>query len=722
MRTFVLSMMAGVCMAGNDDSLLEMDTNPVKRIINLLQGLRNKIEAESDSDKELYDKFMCGCDKTTAKLSSDVADGKEELTRLGGRVEELAGSNAQLEAEIKEIQEELADNEKSVEEATKVRNSENKAFTEESTSTKNSIAQLDQAIPALRRGLSSDSFLQTLRSGIATMVSSHTKDYMAQLDEAAQAAPVGGSAQVLGVLDQMRDDMKSNLESMTKDENAAAQAYDDLMRSKGQEIRNAKTQLDEKQAQLASQRQEKSDAEADITATKSALESDQNLLVETKRGCKQRTAEYEASQHDHMMELQAITDTVKMLNDDDTLHLFKKTLPSSSSFVQVATEMHDGRSVAVKKLISRLSQPRRGVLSLLMTGSHTRVHGDKFKSLKKMIENMITDLKKEQKDEDEKRDYCRDEIHSGDDDKKESQQTLDELQQKIAESNSEQGNLQKAIDRIKAEIAEIDTEQKQMTDQRQAENTEFTKTISDMTVASGLLKKAMDRLSQVFGAESLAQTPAKPVAAAPSTASDDADDVSEMLGLSFVQESSEEDMDSGTQVEAELSDALVSQDGAAVATHAQVSSTHSQKAANILNMIQGIMNEIKESQKVAEEEEAAAQSEYDKLMEEGTQARKIKQRDLSSKKGLKSRQKEILNNLKKKKNEETEALAAILDKLEALHGDCDTLLKEYEDRKRVRGSDIDTLRQSINILSGANLLQMHTHVQRVMREFTEDSV
>ena len=34
-------------------------------------------------------------------------------------------------------------------------------------------------------------------------------------------------------------------------------------------------------------------------------------------------------------ELEALADTIKMLNDDDALELFKKTLPGASSFMEL---------------------------------------------------------------------------------------------------------------------------------------------------------------------------------------------------------------------------------------------------------------------------------------------------------------------------------------------------------------------------------------------------
>merc|ERR1719421_2339737 len=49
-------------------------------------------------------------------------------------------------------------------------------------------------------------------------------------------------------------------------------------------------------------------------------------------------------------ELVALADVIKMLNDDDALELFKKTLPGASSFIQLDNSNDDVRSQALEVL------------------------------------------------------------------------------------------------------------------------------------------------------------------------------------------------------------------------------------------------------------------------------------------------------------------------------------------------------------------------------------
>merc|ERR1712187_487605 len=74
----------------------------------------------------------------------------------------------------------------------------------------------------------------------------------------------------------------------------------------------------------------------DLAATIEALGEDQKFLAELEKGCATKTADFECSKKTRSAELVALTETIKVLNDDDALELFKKALPSaSSSFMQV---------------------------------------------------------------------------------------------------------------------------------------------------------------------------------------------------------------------------------------------------------------------------------------------------------------------------------------------------------------------------------------------------
>merc|ERR1719387_3486815 len=63
---------------------------------------------------------------------------------------------------------------------------------------------------------------------------------------------------------------------------------------------------------------------------------DEKFLAELEKGCATKTAEWEARCKVRADELLALAETIKLLNDDDALELFKKTLPApSASFLEI---------------------------------------------------------------------------------------------------------------------------------------------------------------------------------------------------------------------------------------------------------------------------------------------------------------------------------------------------------------------------------------------------
>merc|ERR1719156_371551 len=92
----------------------------------------------------------------------------------------------------------------------------------------------------------------------------------------------------------------------------------------------------------------------EIEDTKEALAEDEAFLAELNKSCATKTAEWEAICATRAEELVALADTIKVLNDDDALELFKKTLPSASaSFVQVSVSSQSLRAKALAVLKQR---------------------------------------------------------------------------------------------------------------------------------------------------------------------------------------------------------------------------------------------------------------------------------------------------------------------------------------------------------------------------------
>merc|ERR1719399_1994950 len=142
----------------------------------------------------------------------------------------------------------------------------------------------------------------------------------------------------------------------------------------------------------------------DLTDTEEALIEDTVFLRDLGKTCATRKKEYEVVVKTRSEELLALADTIKILNDDDALELFKKTLPSAS-LLQLKT---NGKAIKQRALVA-LQQANQGekqdvrinLISLALKGKKVS-----FEKVVKMIDDMVALLGKEQQDDDSKKSYC----------------------------------------------------------------------------------------------------------------------------------------------------------------------------------------------------------------------------------------------------------------------------------------------------------------------------
>merc|ERR1719487_263721 len=106
----------------------------------------------------------------------------------------------------------------------------------------------------------------------------------------------------------------------------------------------------------------------DLADTVEALEKDKAFLEELEKGCSTKEAEWEERQKVRAEELLALADTIKLLNDDDALELFKKTLPTPSLLQIAVTSQEATRRVQQILKNSRRKDYRLDLISVALHG------------------------------------------------------------------------------------------------------------------------------------------------------------------------------------------------------------------------------------------------------------------------------------------------------------------------------------------------------------------
>merc|ERR1719408_238843 len=144
--------------------------------------------------------------------------------------------------------------------------------------------------------------------------------------------------------------MEADLKKAEEDEASALESYEGLVAAKKAEIEACTKEIEDKLQRLADSGVQLAEMKNDLEDTIEALAEDKKFLADLATSCKTKEEEWAVYQKTMAEELVALADTIKILNDDDALELFKKTLPSAASLLQVQLSAKEVRQQALVAL------------------------------------------------------------------------------------------------------------------------------------------------------------------------------------------------------------------------------------------------------------------------------------------------------------------------------------------------------------------------------------
>merc|ERR1719261_1380761 len=387
-------------------------------------------------------------------------------------------------------------------------------------------------------------------------------------------------------------------------------------------------------------------------------------------------------------ELIALADTIKILNDDDALELFKKTLPSSASFLQLKVGASMVRALAMA-MLRNTHRPELDLIALALRGKSAG-----FAQVIGLIDAMVVTLKTEQKDDDEKKTYCAEEFDLADDKKKGLELDIKDTETALEEAHGEKEKLQDEVAALEAGIKALEKSVAEATEQRKEENAEYKELMANDGAAKELLEFAKNRLNKFYNPK-LYKPPAK------RELSED-DQLTVSMG--------------GTLAPTAAPGGIA---GTGISALAQVApppppetmgpyTKSSEEGGGVIAMIDLLVKDLDKEMTVAKVEETDSQADYEKLMQESATKRAEDSKSASDKSAAVAESEEQLQaHNDAKKSSETE-LMQTLKYINSLHGECDWLVQYYSVRKEARDNEIDSLGKAKAVLSGADFSLVQT--------------
>merc|ERR1719316_459249 len=268
----------------------------------------------------------------------------------------------------------------------------------------------------------------------------------------------------------MKETMETDLSTSQADEEKAKADYAEMTADKKQEISAAKELIDAKFVELAETDEKNALSKKDLEDTSEALDADTKFLAELKPKCENAESEYMARSKVRNEEIQAVSETIGILTDDDAKDMLLKFVQVSSSTKR--TRSRERAAALLTQKARALHRPRLSALAISM-------RNDAFAKVLENIKAMVAVLKKETKDEIKQKDFCQKEIHENEMASTDKVNTKEDLTQSIADLESLSVTLKEEITATKAEIAEMQVELKSASEIRVKQNQEFQMTMTD---------------------------------------------------------------------------------------------------------------------------------------------------------------------------------------------------------------------------------------------------
>jgi len=647
--------------------------NPIRKVVTMLEAMAKKVTSEGEKEKEIYAKFECYCRNGAGELSKSVSEGENKVPLVGSDIKEAEAKKTQTEEDLKNHKQDRAAAKSAMATAGFLREKAAVEFAGQKAEYAANVDALGKAIKAVSKGVSG-SFLQTEAAQVLKklvlgqdMLEADRQDVMAFLSGSEEGRYVPQSGEIVGVLKNLQDIMSSHLAEISAAEAAAIVSHDQLMAAKTKEIRANAQAFETKSVRLGQLSVNIVQMKKNLVDTEAGLAEDRHFLGDMNKNCAAQANEWDERTRTRAEEMQAITETISVLSNDDALEMFKNSLPSaSSSFVQVSANQANLRSRALSMIRSTVHVDHRPQFDFIMLAIRGKAAG--FEKVVKMIDTMVATLKQEQIDDDHKTKFCAKQLDSSGDQKKGLAKAVSDLEISIDEAEEGAAVIKEEIGKIEDSIKSLDKSVLESTEQRKSEHEDFTSSQASNSAAQELLSFAMNRLRK-FYKPGLYQKP--------------------------------------TIVFAEI---RAHSNDASPATF-DAYSKKKDESDGVLGMLQLLVKDLDKEMIEAKTSEKDGQKDYEEMLTDSAQKRALDSATLTDKNIAKASLEADIEASKDAKASTGKELMAADRYMSSLHAECDWLLQYADVRAQARTSEMESLADAKNVLSGmdVSLLQPKSH-------------
>jgi len=497
--------------------------HPIEKVIKLLDGLKEKSITEGKAEAVAFTKFQYWCSTSVTTLSGAIADEKETIDELTDQLAGLKKQKASLEEDISTLEEELKNMQASAKEAKDDRADEAKLYNKANKDLESTITAVEGCIKALSGAEKTTESLLSAKKSVKLVLAlvslevtetqrsvlegfAEKPKQLAAGDEAAHVDKYDfKSENVIELLKNLKLSFEDGKLAGTKAETNALNAYDLAKKARDNSITAAEKSKKKKETELASTKTSIADATLELKNTNKDLKDDSKTLNDTQDSCRVKTGEWNERSNTRTLEIAAMDKAMEILAESAGVRTKAPGNPvpppsPASALIQllnVRDTVNDPKMKAVALLKEVAKDTKSRALERLAVEVAAHLNGP-FDAVNNMVEKMIFRLMDEQKQEDEHKLWCDQEIKKTNVMKDDKDDKIADLRAEIKVENGEVAKLKTQITAANKMISDIVTFVKEATEIRGTGKQENKLAIKDATDAQTSLTNAIAVLTAFY--------------------------------------------------------------------------------------------------------------------------------------------------------------------------------------------------------------------------------
>jgi len=495
-------------------------TNPIAKVLQMIDGLAAKVIKEGEASHKVYAEFAEFCEDRHQEIGFEIKTGTSSVEELGAAIAEATSEIDAATSQIEELGASVAEDEKDLKEATEIRGKENADFVAVEKDLAETIDMLERAIAVIEREMAggasfaqikgANGLVQALQSMVAAeqmsvadgkklsalvQTENDQRDSEAAFGAPAAAVYESSSGGIVDTLQGLLDTASEQLDSARKAEVQAKNNYDMKKQSLEDEIKYATADLDEAKKTSSANEEKKATATGDLAVTTKALNEDKADLAGLHHDCMTKASAYETEVSSRGEELKALATAKKIIVE-------ATSLAQTDSFVQLVSSTKGNKVVHILKKLATaqsstsLSQLASRVQSAIRLGSSSGE--DPFAKVKELVSDMLVKLQKEAEEDATQKAFCDKEMKDTKAKKEDKTAEVEKLSTKKEQKEAASTKLKGEVATLQKELAEIASTQAEMDSLRAEEKAAHDVTKPELEQAVAGIQSALKVLKDYY--------------------------------------------------------------------------------------------------------------------------------------------------------------------------------------------------------------------------------